>query len=142
MIHWLALSSVQTDARRGPSLMYVQATPRQGVKPEVLEAAIYDEIAQVQKDGITQTEIEKVRRQFLGAQINRRQSDIEVANRIGQYAVYFNDPSLINTGYDKYSSVTAEQVMQVANKYLVQTERTVLTTLPGVKTSESKASMN
>ena len=134
--------SVQTDARRGPSVMYVQAAPRQGVKTEVLEAAIYDEIAQIQKEGITETEIEKVRRQSLRAQINRRQEDLEIANRIGQYAVYFNEPNLINTVYDKYSSITAEQVMQVANKYLVQTERTVLTTLPGVKSSEPKASTN
>src|SRR5437764_2674792 len=134
--------SVQTDARRGPSLMYVQATPRPGVKPEDLEAAIYEEIALLQKDRITETEIEKVRRQFLRAQINRRQSDLEVANRIGQYAVYFNEPNLINTVYDKYSSITAEQVMQVASKVLVQTERTVLTAMPGVKSSEATASRN
>jgi predicted Zn-dependent peptidase len=134
--------SVQTDARRGPSLMYVQATPRPGVRPEDLEAAIYDEIAQIQKDRITETEIEKVRRQFLRAQINRRQSDIEVANRIGQYAVYFNDPNLINTVNNKYRSITAGQAANAATKYLVPTERTVLTTLPGIKSSEPKASTN
>ena len=122
--------------------MYVQATPRQGVKTEVLEAAIYDEIAQIQKEGITETEIEKVRRQSLRAQINRRQEDLEIANRIGQYAVYFNEPNLINTVYDKYSSITAEQVKQVASKFLVQTERTVLTAMPGVKSSEATASRN
>ncbi|PYV63506.1 MAG: hypothetical protein DMG95_06705, partial [Acidobacteria bacterium] len=66
----------------------------------------------------------------------------EVANRIGQYAVYFNEPNLINTVYDKYSSITTEQVMQVASKFLVQTGRTVLTTMPGVKSSEPTPSRN
>jgi predicted Zn-dependent peptidase len=75
-------------------------------------------------------------------QINRHQSDLEVANRIGQYAVYFDDPNLINTIYDKYSSITAEQVMQVAGKYMVQTGRTVVTTLPGIKTAASTGSEN
>jgi zinc protease len=134
--------SMQADARRGPSLLYVQATPRPGVKIDDLETAIYDEIAQVQKQGVREAEIQKVRRQALRAQINRRQSDLEVANRIGQYAVYFNDPNLINTVYDKYSSVTAKQVMRVAGKHLVQTERTVLTTLPGIKTAASTGSEN
>jgi len=132
--------SMQADARRGPSLLYVQATPRPGVKIDDLEAAIYNEIAHVQKQGVTEAEIHKVRRQDLRAQINRRQSDLEVANRIGQYAVYFDDPNLINTVYDKYSSVTAEQVMQAAAKYMVQTGRAVVTTLPGIKTSVSTAS--
>jgi len=54
--------------------------------------------------------------------------------------VYFDEPNLINTVYDKYSSVTAEQVMQAAAKYMVQTARAVVTTLPGIKTSVSTAS--
>jgi zinc protease len=134
--------SVQTDARRGPSQLYVQATPHPGIKIGDLEAAIYDEIAQVQRNGVTEAEIQKVLRQALRTQIERRQSDLEVANSIGQYAVYFDDPNLINTLYDKYSSVTAEQVMQVVAKYLVQTGRTVVTTLPGVKAAASTASAN
>jgi predicted Zn-dependent peptidase len=133
---------VQADARRGPSLLYVQATPRPGVKINDLETAIYDEIAQLRKRGVTESEIQNVRRQALRVQINRHQSDLEVANRIGQYAVYFDDPNLINTIYDKYSSITAEQVMQVAGKYMVQTGRTVVTTLPGIKTAASTGSEN
>jgi zinc protease len=134
--------SMQADARRGPSLLYVQATPRPGIKMDDLETALYDEIAQVQKQGVTEAEIQKVRRQALRVQINRRQSDLEIANRIGQYAVYFEDPNLINTVYDQYSSVTAEQVMQVAAKYMVQTGRTVVTTLPGIKAAASTVAAN
>ena len=47
-----------------------------------------------------------------------------------EQVTYFNDPALINTIVDKYDAVTAEQVKNAAQKYLVTTERAVITTLP------------
>ena len=136
----LAVSiQVQADARIGPSLLYITATPRPGVKPEDLEKAIYDEIEAVQRDGVTAQEIEKARTQYLRSQIQSRQSSLFTAMRLGQYAVYFNDPDLINTIFDKFNAVTAEQVKQAAQKYLVISGRTVVTTLPASSQAKSAA---
>jgi zinc protease len=121
---------VQPDARRGPSLFYVMAMPRPGVKPEDLEQAIYKEIGAVAKDGVSAAEMDKARTQFRRSMIQTRESVLRTAIRMGQYAVFFNDPGLINTIMDKYDSVTAEQVKAAAQKYLVRTERAVVTTLP------------
>ena len=120
----------QADERRGPSLLYVYAFLRPGVKPEDCEKAIRDEIAAVQKDGITTDEVEKARVQFLRGQIQTRQSDLYTAMRIGQYAVYFGDPDLINTVVDKFNAVTADQVKEAAQKYLVPEQLSVVTDLP------------
>jgi predicted Zn-dependent peptidase len=49
---------------------------------------------------------------------------------MGQYAVFFNDPGLINTIVDRYDNVSAEQVKSAAQKYLITNERAVVTTLP------------
>ena len=125
--------NVQAEARRGPSMLYVIAIPRPGVKPEDLEKAIYDEIAAVAKNGITDQELAKARVQFRRQMIQRRQTDLQTAIAIGQYAVFFGDPDLINTTYDKFSAVTAAQVKEAANKYLVAKERAVVTTLPPAK---------
>jgi len=136
----LAVSiEVQPDARIGPSLFYVMATPRPGVKPEDLEKAIYEEIDAVQKDGVTPQEMEKARTQYLRNQIQSRQSSLFTAIRLGQYAVYFNDPDLINTIFGKYSAVTAEQVKQAAEKFLVPDGRTVVLTLPAGAPAKSAA---
>jgi zinc protease len=121
---------VQADARRGPSLFYVMATPRPGVKPQDLEQAIYKEVAAVAKDGVSAAEMDKARTQYRRSMIQTRESDLRTAIRIGQYAVFYNEPELINTIMDKYDAVTAEQVKAAAQKYLVTTERTVVTTLP------------
>jgi len=120
----------QADERRGPSILYVYAFLRPGVKPEDCEKAIRDEIAAVQKDGITTEEVEKARVQFLREQIQTRQSDLYTAMRIGQYAVYFGDPDLINTVVDKFNAVTADQVKEAAQKYLVREQLSLVTDLP------------
>jgi len=136
----LAVSiDVQPDARIGPSLLYIEATPRPGVKPEDLEKAIYDEIEAVQKDGVTTQEIEKARTQYLRFQIESRQSSLSTARRLGEYTVFFNDPDLINTSFDKLNAVTAEQVKEAAQKCLVTSARAVVTTLPASAQAKSAA---
>jgi zinc protease len=132
--------SAQADARRGPSLLYLFAFVRPGVKPEDCEKAIRDEIAAVQKDGITQQELQKARTQFLRDQIQSRQTALGVAIQLGQYAVYFDDPNLINTIVDKFNAVTAEQVKAAAQRYLVNKELTVITDLPAAPASPSATS--
>ena len=129
----------QADERRGPSMLYLYAFLRPGVKPADCEAAIRDEISAVQKDGITAEEIEKSRLQFLRSQIQTRQSDLYTAMRIGQYAVYFNDPDLINTIVDKFDAVTPEQVKEAAQKYLVPEQLAVVTDLPAARQHEAQA---
>jgi len=130
---------IQADARRGPSLLYILAHLRPGVKTEDVEKAIEEEIDHVQQNGITERELEKARTQFRRSQIQSRQSDLNVAIRLGQYAVYFNDPDLINTIFEKYNAVTADQVKQAAVKYLVPTQRTVVIDLPAAKTAQAAA---
>ena len=116
--------------RRGASLFRMVAVPRPGVKVEDLEKAAYDEIEAIKKDGITQKELEKVRVQFLRNQIQARSSSLFLANRIATFTVFYNDPNLINTAYDKFAAVTADQVKQAAQKYLVTEHRSVVITLP------------
>ena len=122
--------------RRGPGLFRVVALPRPGVKPEDLEAAIYDEFEAVKKDGITPQELEKARVQLLRADIQGRSSALGLANRIGMLTVYFNDPGLINTAYEKIAAVTASQIQTAAQKYLVPENRAVVITTPHVSGSK------
>jgi predicted Zn-dependent peptidase len=130
---------VQADERRGPSLLYLYAFLRPGVKPEDCEKAIRDAVAAVQKDGITAEELDKARVQYLRGQIQTRQSDLYTAIRIGQYAVYFGDPNLINTAVDKFDAVTADQVKEAAQKYLIPEQLSVVTDLPAAGGKGAKA---
>ena len=115
---------------RGVGGFYVTATPRPNFKTEVVEAAVYDEIALLQKEPIADWELQKAKSGARRNYINGLQSSMGRANTIGQYAVYYGDPNLINTRIDKVNAVTKEDVQRVANKYLVPTNRTVVITVP------------
>ena len=97
---------------------------------EDLEKGIDDEIAAVVKDGVTSDELAKAKTQLLRRFIDQRRSSLFTAILIGDYAVYFNDPNLINTIVDKQNAVTLEEVNAVAKKYLVRDQRTVVITYP------------
>jgi zinc protease len=127
--------------RRGPGLFNVVALPRPGVKMEDLEKALDDEIEAVKRDGVTQQELDKVRTQLLRQAIQTRSSTLFLANQIGTATIFYNDPNLINTAYEKLTAVTAEQVKQAAQKYLVTAHRSVVITLPGARNSAPAAGM-
>src|SRR5882672_886251 len=122
--------SINSNAQenRGVGGFFVTGTLRPGVKTEDVEAAVYEEIARLQKEPIADWELQKARNGARRNFINGLQSSLARANSIGIYAVYFGDPNLINTRLDKVAAVTKEDVQRVANKYLVQTNRTVVIT--------------
>jgi predicted Zn-dependent peptidase len=115
---------------RGIGGFYITTTPRRGVTTDAVEAAVYDEIARLQKEPIADWELQKAKTGARRNFVNGLQSSLGRANTIGQYAVYYNDPNLINTRLDKVMAVTKEDVMRVANKYLAATNRTVVITVP------------
>lgn len=130
---------VQADKRRGPGLLYVLAFLRPGVKPEDAEKVVRGDIAAVQKDGITDQELGKARTQFLRENIQSRQSDLFTAIQIGDDTVNFGDPGLINTVFDKFNAVSAEQVKTAAQKYLIDTGLAVVADLPAPPAAKSAA---
>ena len=121
------------DEKRGVGAFYSSATLRPGVKTDDVEAAIYAEIDRLKKEPIADWELQKAKNTTRRSLINGLQSSISRAILIGQYAVYYNDPNLINTRLDKVAAVTKEDVQRVANKYLVDTNRTVVITMPQAK---------
>lgn len=123
----------QAEARRGPSLFYLYGVARPGVKVEDLQKGLIDEVNAIRKNGVTAAELNKARAQMRADEIHQRANDLGVAIQIGEDAVYFNDPNLINTEYDKLAAVGADQVKQAADKYLTADESAVVITLPAPK---------
>ncbi len=131
--------SVSTDFRIGPSQLYISANPRQGVKVEDLEKGIDDEIAAAVKDGVTSDELAKAKTLLLRRFIDQRRSSLFTAILVGDYAVKFKNPNLINTIEDQQSAVTLDQVNAAAKKYLKRDQRTVVVTIPAGQDRASAA---
>lgn len=131
----------EMSERRGVGALYITATLRPDTKTEDVEASIYQEIERLQKVPMSDAELKKAKntaaRSFM-ASLTRFPSLLR-AIYIGQFAVYYNDPNLINTRLDKISAVTREDVERVAQKYLKPINRTIVITLPKAKAAASNA---
>ncbi|PYS68187.1 MAG: peptidase M16, partial [Acidobacteria bacterium] len=128
------------DERRGTGALYTNATLRPNVKTADVEALIYAEIDRLKKEPIADWELNKAKNTTRRGFITGLQSSISRAITLGQYAVYYNEPGLINTRLDKVAAVTKEDVQRVANKYLADTNRTVVVTMPKSKPRGTNAS--
>jgi zinc protease len=121
------------DEKRGPGALYVSATVKPGVKVADVEATIYQEIERLKKEPIADWELQKAKNTTRRAFVTNLQNSLSRAINLSQYAVYYNDPGLINTRLDKVNAVTKEDVQRVANQYLRDTNRTVVITMPKAK---------
>jgi zinc protease len=120
-----------SDNRIGGSLFYIIAIPRPGVKVEDLEKAVDEEVAAVKKDGVTAQELTKAKAFLRRQWIQTRSSDLRMAVSLGDFAVKFNDPDLINTLGASYDALTVDEVSGVAKKFFDRDQRSVVITLPG-----------
>lgn len=122
--------SAGPDERRGPTLFWFSVTARPGVDLAVLEELIYQEIARVQNEPVADWELTKVRMQLRRQRAQQRYSTRSRANALGHYAVFYDEPQLLNTEFEKYSAVTKTDMQRVARTYFHESNRTVVTTLP------------
>jgi len=115
---------------RGPGLFEVGATVAPGKTPEQLEAAIYEEIEKTKTGPIAPWEMEKAQNTMRRQQAQAITSSLQRAIQLGEYALFYNDPNLVNTRLDRILKVTAADVQRVAQKYLTKENRSVIITLP------------
>lgn len=127
----LALSvSSGPDERRGPSLFWFTITARPGTDLTALGKILDEEIGRVQNEAVADSELDKVRMQLKRQRAQQLYSSRSRANTLGYYAVYYNDPQLINAVWRKYDQVTQADMQRAARAYFSDSNRTIVTTLP------------
>ena len=95
-----------------------------------LEKLIYEDMQRLQNEEIADGELSAVQMQLRRQRAQQRYSTRARANAFGHYAVYYNDPELINSASRSTVEFTKGDLQRVARTYLKETRRTVVTTLP------------
>lgn len=126
----------EMSEKRGLGAFYITATLRPEKKTDEVEAAIYQEIERLQKEQISEAELEKAKNMLAFSFNSSLNRSLTRGITLGQLAVLYNDPNLINVQLDKFAAVTREDVQRVAQKYLKPTNRVVVITVP--KTDKTK----
>jgi predicted Zn-dependent peptidase len=115
---------------RGPGLFEIGAMVAPGKAPDQVEAAVYEEVDKVKNGPIAPWEIEKAQNGMRRQQAQAVTSSLQRAIQLGEYALFYNDPNLINTRVEKVLKVTAADVQRVAQKYLTKENRSVIIFMP------------
>jgi zinc protease len=123
-------ASCGLDVRRGPGLFWCTLDLRPGKDPAEVEKALYEELDKAKDTLITDAEVEKEKMAVKRNQAEQLQSTLGRATTIGIDTVFYNEPDLINSYGKKILATTKAQIQQAAKTYLVETNRSVVLTIP------------
>jgi len=110
---------------RGPALFFLDGVPAAGKTVQDVETALRNQIRLLVNDGVSNDELTRVKAQVTAAQVYARDSVYYQAMRIGMLQTIGLPYDSSDLQVRKLQQVTAEQVREVARKYLVDDNLTV-----------------
>jgi len=113
-----------------PGLFIVLGIANVGAEAAEVETLMEKEFDKVKSEPISEKEFQKLQNQVESRFVDQISTVAGIAQQLADYHVFFNDANLINTEIGRYQKVTREDIKRVANKYLIKTNRVVLTYLP------------
>ena len=103
---------------RGPAMFMVDATPAAGKSVADLEQAIRTELERVKRDGISESELKRVKAQVIAGDVYQRDSLFYQAMQLGDYVTAGQPPAALSGRVDKLRAVTAQEVQAAARQWL------------------------
>lgn len=110
---------------RGPGFFYLSGTPVSGRTAADVEQGLRREVQRVIDEGVTEDELNRVKAQAIAAQVYQRDSMFVQARQIGWLETVGFSYRVNDLFLEKLQQVTAEQVRDVARRYLVDDQLTV-----------------
>ncbi|HEV7148071.1 MAG TPA: pitrilysin family protein [Pedococcus sp.] len=122
-------NSVQAHAMGfvdGVSLGFVLVDVADGQDLDEVEAAVLEELERFAQEGPTEVELESALAQSERSWLSALASQEERADLISQHALLHGDAGFVNTFLDRLRAVTAQQVQDVAARWLQPRHRAVV----------------
>jgi zinc protease len=116
--------------RVGPGLFVAGVFANQGVGADRLEALVDEEIARLQREGVSDTELDRAKHRYRASTIMGRQTVMGRAEALQWHNHFLGDPGRIRAELERFQAVTREDVQRVAIAYLVADNRALIVTAP------------
>ena len=110
---------------RGPALFFLDGIPAEGKTVADVEAGLREQIRVLVEQGVSDDELRRVKAQVTAAQVFARDSVYYQAMRIGMLQTIGLPYDSSDLQVKKLQEVTADQVREVARKYLIDDNLTV-----------------
>jgi zinc protease len=118
------------EAMEDPGLFIVYAAYLPDRDPAKVQRALADEVGRARDHAISAQELEKAKNQLAAGFIFGLQTVDGVAQALGEAQYVYGDWREFPKGASRYLAVTAADVTRVARKYLVDSNRTLVTLEP------------
>lgn len=110
---------------RLPDMFLLEATPAEGKSVFDLEYALKEEVNQLQSELVSKEELQRIKAQVLANDIYQKDSNFYQAMQLGLLETVGLGWQKADEYVGKINQVTAEQVREVARKYLIDDNLTV-----------------
>ena len=115
---------------RGPQFFYLEGVPAKGQTTEALEAALRAQVQKVAKEGVAESELQRVKTQWVASEIYKLDSVFNQARELGVAWTLGLPPDHGEQLMGRLRRVTAAQVQAVAQKYFGDDSLTVAVLRP------------
>ncbi len=116
-----------------PGLFIIYSISNIGVTAADMDKAMNIEIEEAKTKGLNEHDFQKIKNQIETDFYSSNSTMEGIAASLAEYFTYFKNTNLINTEIEKYNSITREDLLRVAKKYLMPENRLVLYYLPDEK---------
>lgn len=116
----VAASAGYNLTSRMSNLFMLDATPAKGKTVYDLEYALKEQIVKLKNEKVTAEEMARIKAQVMSGSVYERDSNFYQAMQLGMYETVGLGWRKVDEYVDKINLVTAEQVQQVARKYLIE----------------------
>lgn len=108
-----------------PNLFVFFGLPNQGIPPDSIEQAIYDELDTIKNEGITQEELERAKTRTRAELVGNLDSNPGLANQFARMQALTGDWRNIFHRLEEVGAVTVDDVQRVAEEMFDRSNRTV-----------------
>ncbi len=132
------ISADYNETTRYMDLFTIDATPAKGRSIEEVEQAIHDEIAELKKTLVSGDELKRIQAQVIASEVYRQDSISHQSFLIGSLETVGIGWEMLESYAESIQAVTAEQIREVANKYLIADGRTIAVLQPQPRQHEAE----
>jgi predicted Zn-dependent peptidase len=98
-----------------------------------IRQTITDEIKEIAENGVSQSEMQKLRNQLINDEVRSRQSSLSRAQHIAEFALYDGNPTLINSQLEELLAISAEEIKTAVATFLNTDNHALLDVVPANK---------
>lgn len=116
-----------------PGLFMCILQPRSGVEPARAEKVLFEELARLRDQPVSDQELRKAKNQLLAGHYRELKTIAGRANLLGQYQLFYGDYKKLYSVEQLVEAITPADIQRVAREYLTENNRTVATLIPAAK---------